>query len=163
MKQYEFIQQQNNILEQCSSQVEKLALFEERNRMTRDLHDTIGHYFTSVTVELDAISYMIERNPEMAVEKASSLAGIARDGLTEVRRTIHQIAPSEENLSLTNQLDKLVKEFGKHTNTEIDFKIKGMEPKIPSHIKLTFVRCLQECMTNAKRHGEAIMPCPRFK
>lgn len=156
MKQNEFIQQQNNILEQYSSQVEKLALFEERNRMARDLHDTIGHYFTSVTVGLDAISYMIERNPEMAVEKASSLAGIARDGLTEVRRTIHQIAPSEEHVSLINQLDKLVKEFGTHTNTEINLKIKGEEPELASHIKLTFVRCLQECMTNAKRHGEAI-------
>ncbi|MFZ3590475.1 sensor histidine kinase [Bacillus sp. DJP31] len=155
MKQNELITQQNKTLEQYAAKVEKLALVEERNRMARDLHDSIGHHFTSVTVGLDAISYMIETHPKLAAEKVNKLADISREGLTEVRRTIHQIAPAEDDLPLSIQLEQLTKEFGEHTSTDINFNIEGKEPELASHIKLTFVRCLQECMTNAKRHGEA--------
>ncbi|WML57931.1 sensor histidine kinase [Neobacillus sp. PS2-9] len=155
MKQVELIQQQNKALEQYAAEVEKLALLEERNRMARDLHDSIGHHFTSVTVGLDAISYMIESHPKLAAEKLTSLAEVAREGLSEVRRTIHQIAPTEDNLPLTTQLEKLITDFGTHTNTKVGFFILGAEPTVSPRIKLTFVRCLQECMTNSKRHGEA--------
>ncbi|MEW9052191.1 MAG: sensor histidine kinase [Neobacillus sp.] len=155
MKQYELIQQQNRALEQYAMEVEKLALLEERNRMARDLHDSIGHHFTSVTVGLDAVAYMIESHPQMAAEKVKSLAEVARTGLTEVRRTIHQIAPTDDHLPLSKQLDQLVNEFGIHTDTEVSFEAVGIELEIASHIKLTLVRCVQECMTNAKRHGEA--------
>ncbi|SOC08439.1 signal transduction histidine kinase [Ureibacillus xyleni] len=156
IKQYELIKQQNKALEQYAAEVEKLALLEERNRMARDLHDSIGHHFTSVTVGLDAISYMIKMNPNLAAEKINRLAEVARTGLEEVRRTIHQIAPIEEDVPLTELLQKLVNEFGAHTNTEFYFETIGDEPVLASHVKLTFVRCLQECMTNAKRHGEAL-------
>lgn len=156
MKQVELIEQQNRALEQYATEVEKLALVEERNRMARDLHDSIGHHFTSVTVGLDALSYMIESQPKVAAEKVRSLAEVARTGLTEVRRTIHQIAPSEENELLSFQLEKLVNEFGEHTSTEVEFGIEGDEPNLAPHLKLLLVRCLQECMTNAKRHGEAL-------
>jgi signal transduction histidine kinase len=155
MKQYELIEQQNKALEQYAMEVEKLALLEERNRMARDLHDSIGHHFTSVTVGLDAVSYMIESHPQMAAEKVRKLAEVARTGLTEVRRTIHQIAPTDDHLPLSKQLEQLVEEFGLHTDTKVSFQMKGHEPEISPHIKLTLVRCVQECMTNAKRHGEA--------
>jgi signal transduction histidine kinase len=155
IKQYEVIQEQNQALAQYAQEVEKLALLEERNRMARDLHDSIGHHFTSITVGLDAISYMVESQPKMAVEKITSLAELARSGLAEVRRTIHEIAPTDDQLPLTDQLKTLVTSFGTHTNTETSFEIRGVEPPIPPHQKLTLVRCLQECMTNAKRHGDA--------
>jgi signal transduction histidine kinase len=155
MKQYELIQQQNKALAQYAEEVEKLALLEERNRMARDLHDSIGHHFTSVTVGLDAISYMIESHPKLAAEKITSLAEVARTGLAEVRRTIHQIAPTEDDRSLSELLEKLVHDFGTNTVTEIYFEVDGAEPILPPHMKLTFIRCLQECLTNAKRHGKA--------
>jgi signal transduction histidine kinase len=155
MKQYELIQQQNKALAQYAAEVEKLALLEERNRMARDLHDSIGHHFTSVTVGLDAISYMIESHPKLATEKIKSLAEVARTGLDEVRRTIHQIAPTEDDGSLSEQLEKLIYDFVTHTGTDINFEVEGEEPILPPHMKLTFIRCLQECITNAKRHGRA--------
>jgi glucose-6-phosphate-specific signal transduction histidine kinase len=155
MKQFELIQQQNKALEQYAAEVEKLALFEERNRMARDLHDSIGHHFTSVTVGLDAISYMVESHPKLAVEKIHHLAEIARTGLAEVRRTIHQIAPPDDDLNLTVQLERLLTEFGVTTGTKVDYTVIGTEPVLAPHLKLTLVRCLQESITNAKRHGDA--------
>lgn len=155
IKQVELIEEQNKALEQYAAEVEKLALLEERNRMARDLHDSIGHHFTSVTVGLDAISYMMESHPKLAAEKLTRLAEVAREGLSEVRRTIHQMAPTEGHLPLTTQLKKLTEDFEAHTNTKVSLEILGTEPAVSPRTKLTFVRCLQECMTNAKRHGEA--------
>lgn len=155
MQQVELIRQQNQALEQYAAQVEQLTLVQERNRMARDLHDSIGHHFTSVTVGLDAISYMIESQPKLAAEKVRRLADIARDGLDEVRRTIHQIAPAEEHRTLVRQLEELVLDFQAHTGTEMLLTVEGIEPYLLSHKKLAFVRCLQEGMTNAKRHGQA--------
>lgn len=155
IKQYKVIQEQNHALKQYAAQVEKLALVEERNRMARDLHDSIGHHFTSVTVGLDAVSYMIEVNPQLAADKIRTLAEVARSGLDEVRRTIHQIAPAEDDGPLQLMLEKLAADFAAHTGTEVEFEFKGATYPVPPHVKLTFVRCLQECLTNAKRHGDA--------
>ncbi|TSI11039.1 sensor histidine kinase [Lysinibacillus sp. BW-2-10] len=157
MKQYELIQQQNKALEHYASQVEKYALLEERNRMARDLHDSIGHHFTSITMGLDAISYMIKVDSKMAEEKIANLADVAREGLTEVRRTIHQIASSDEETPLLKQLETVVSGFGEYTNTMSSFKSAGQEPIIPPHKKLAVIRFVQECLTNAKRHGNATL------
>lgn len=155
IKQYKVIQEQNQNLKQYAAQVEKLALVEERNRMARDLHDSIGHHFTSVTVGLDAVSYMIEVNPQLAADKIRTLAEVARSGLDEVRRTIHQIAPAEDDGPLPLMLERLSTDFAAHTGTEVEFESRGATYSIPPHVKLTFVRCFQECLTNAKRHGDA--------
>lgn len=155
LQQYEQIQQQNKALEQYASQVEKYTLLEERNRMARDLHDSIGHYFTSITTGLDAVSYMIKVNPEMAEEKVTRLAEVARGGLTEVRQTIHQIAPSEDEITFSEQLKKMVFEFGDHTLTKMELDVTGEERGLAPHVKLTLIRFVQESLTNAKRHGEA--------
>ncbi|MBB6455331.1 glucose-6-phosphate-specific signal transduction histidine kinase [Salirhabdus euzebyi] len=154
-KQYEMIQSQNNALEQYAHQVEKYTLLEERNRMARDLHDSIGHYFTTITVGLDAISYMINSDPKLAGQKVNRLAEISREGLNEVRRTIHQIASSTADLPLTNQLETLLKEFEEHTDTKILFEKMGGEVDLNLQRKLSLVRFVQECLTNAKRHGGA--------
>lgn len=155
LKQYNLIQQQNKALEQHANQIEKYALLEERNRMARDLHDSIGHHFTSITTGLDAVAYMIKVNPKLAEEKIVNLAEFARAGLSEVRRTIHQIAPSNDELPLSKQLEIIVREFGEHTNTSSNFEISGLEPTLLPHIKLAILRFVQECLTNAKRHGHA--------
>ncbi|MCI3921079.1 sensor histidine kinase [Paenibacillus sp. TRM 82003] len=154
-EQVELIRRQNQALEQYAAQVERLTLVQERNRMARDLHDSIGHHFTSVTVGLDAISYMVERDPGLAAEKIQRLADVAREGLAEVRRTIHQIAPGEEEPSLVRRLEALARDFEAHTGTATGFRFEGEEPMLLAHKQLALVRCLQECMTNAKRHGDA--------
>ncbi|MFD1735060.1 sensor histidine kinase [Bacillus salitolerans] len=157
VKQFEMIQKQNEVLEQYSSQIEKLTLYEERNRLARDLHDTIGHHFTSVTVGLDAALMLIDTNPELAKKKVELLATVSRNGLDEIRKSIHQIAPPENPKSLTEQLKQIATSFETYTGTTVNFHIKGVEIDLPPNIKITMLRCLQESLTNGKRHGNATL------
>ena len=61
--------------------------------MARELHDTVGHTFTSVIMGMDAVSYLIEAAPDKAKEKLDVLRNVTRNGLEEVRRSIHQMVP----------------------------------------------------------------------
>lgn len=153
-RQYHLIHEQNNALEQYANQIEQLTLLEERNRMARELHDTVGHTFTSVIMGMDAVSYLIETAPDKAKEKLDVLRSVTRNGLEEVRRSIHQMVP-EGDMLLSQQLTRLANEFALHTGTQIRFTTVGVEFDIPKQTKLSLIRCLQESLTNAKRHGRA--------
>lgn len=155
LRQYELIQEQNKALEQYSKQVEKLTLLEERNRLARELHDTVGHTFTSVIMGMDAVSYLIEAAPDKAKQKLDVLRDFTRSGLDEVRRSIHQIAPQQDDGTLMQQLSRLAYEFALHTGTQVRIQHAGCEYEIPRQAQLTLIRCLQESLTNAKRHGQA--------
>lgn len=155
VKQYDLIRQQNKALEQYARQVENLTLLEERNRLARELHDTVGHTFTSVIMGMDAVSYLIELDPNKAKAKLEVLREVTRNGLDEVRKSIHQIAPLEDNAPLTQQISRLANEFAVHTGTSVRVDTSGEEGEFPQQLKLTIIRCLQEALTNAKRHGQA--------
>ncbi|MFC7440273.1 sensor histidine kinase [Laceyella putida] len=155
-EQYRLIQEKNKALVQYTKQIEKMAIVEERNRMASELHDTVGHTFTSVIMGMDAVSYLIESSPEKAKEKLDVLREVMRKGLEEVRQNIHQIA-DEKTSSLSIQMTLLANEFSLHTGAQTRIEIKGKEYEVSKPIRWTLIRCLQESLTNAKRHGQAMM------
>ncbi|MBY0146231.1 sensor histidine kinase [Neobacillus niacini] len=147
---------QNQLLEEYAKQIEKVTLLEERNRLARDLHDTVGHTFTSVIMGLDAASYLIKTSPEKAQEQVDMLSGVMRESLGEIRTQIHQISPSGEREELPSQLEKIANEFAVHTKTTIHLEFIGHQDiNISSQATITLIRCLQESLTNAIRHGHA--------
>jgi signal transduction histidine kinase len=151
----ELIEAQNQALVQHSKQVEQLTLLEERNRMARDLHDTVGHTFTSVIMGMDAVSYLIDAQPEKAKQRLEVLREITRSGLDEVRGYIHRLAEEEAMDSLLLHLRRVTEEFAEHTATRVTLAVSGEEADLPRQVKWTLLRCLQESLTNAKRHGGA--------
>jgi signal transduction histidine kinase len=147
---------QNQLLEEYAKQIEKITLLEERNRLAKDLHDTIGHTYTSVIMGLDATSYLIGTAPDKAKEQVELLSNVMRKSLGEVRSHIHQISPSGERENLSSQLKRIATEFALHTKIDIDFQQSGTQEKnISAQGILTFIRILQESLTNAVRHGQA--------
>ncbi|WP_223254516.1 sensor histidine kinase [Bacillus sp. HNG] len=154
-KQYRLIQEQNRVLQQYAEQIEKVTLLKERNRLAKELHDTIGHHFTSVTVGLDAVSYLLETDIEKAKQRIELLANVSRSGLQDIRKHIHEIAPSESEEKLSILLEQIATNFKENTDTDVQFHKHGTEYPVTPSIKLVFIRSLQEALTNAKRHGDA--------
>ncbi|WP_165822654.1 sensor histidine kinase [Paenibacillus montanisoli] len=148
-------ERQRQVLEHYAKQVESITLLEERNRLARELHDTIGHTLTSVIVGLDALSYIIAEAPEEAPASINQLRSVSRKGLDEMRNQIHHIAPEKGGEPLAVQLKRIAGEFAVHTGTNIEFQADGPDISVPLPITMTLVRCLQESLTNAKRHGSA--------
>lgn len=147
---------QNQLLEEYAKQIEKVTLLEERNRLARDLHDTIGHTYTSVIMGLDAASFLIGTSPDKAQEQVDRLSDVMRKSLGEIRSHIHQISPGGEREELSSQLENVANDFALHTKTDIHFEyMDPHEINISSQGTITLIRCLQESLTNAVRHGHA--------
>ncbi|MFC0189606.1 sensor histidine kinase [Fictibacillus aquaticus] len=153
--QYKLIQDQNNTLEQYTEKVEQLTLIEERNRMARELHDTIGHTFTSVIMGMDAVGLLIDSDPQLAKRKLETLRDVTYRGLDEIRESIHGMDTNEGDSQLSMLFSRLISEFSLHTGTNTKLYPSGVEYDISRPVKLTLIRCLQESLTNAKRHGAA--------
>jgi signal transduction histidine kinase len=151
----EEVEQKNAAITQYANQVEQLTLLEERNRMARELHDSIGHRFTSIITSLDVAVELINLDTNGTKQRLVDLSTYTREGLNEIRKNIHEIAPDDDTKLLSLTLQSMIKEFEVHTGTSTLFKIDGEENNVNRNIKLTMVRCLQELITNSKRHGEA--------
>lgn len=149
------IETQNRALEQYSKKIEEFTLQTERNRLAGELHDTIGHTLTSVIVGMDAVNLLMDRDTNKAKEKLALLRNVTASGLDNFRQQIHEIAVDEQELSLSSVLEHIKVEFAEYTSTEVSWNVQGNEYKVSKHVKLVLSRCLQESLTNAKRHGEA--------
>jgi signal transduction histidine kinase len=151
-KQGQVIKEQNRILEQHVTQVEQMTLVEERNRLSKELHDTIGHTLTSLIMGMESLRQAATGDQ---TERIDALLRSARSGLEEVRTHLHQMSSSTLPASFTTSLQKLVSKFKDTTRIEVKFRTLGEEYAVPNPIKLTLYRCLQEALTNAARHGQA--------
>ncbi|MHC0037773.1 sensor histidine kinase [Pseudoneobacillus sp. C159] len=149
------VQEKNAALEQYSKRIEELTILEERNRVSQDLHDTVGHIFTSVITSLDALPFIMKADQKEAESSIKEISNLARKGLDDVRRTIHQISPLEDHQPLSLSYQQVIDEFILHTGTDVEFLIEGKERELGERVKYTCIRCLQEGLTNAKRHGLA--------
>lgn len=149
------IEEKNKTLEQYSLQIEKMAVLEERSRMAKELHDTVGHTFTASIVGMEAIKSLIDKDPENAKKRLKDLIGFSRKSLDEVRKSIHAMSLHDSNKSLINVLKTVAGDFSMQTGTHVQFETDGPVIEVSDHVKMTLLRCLQECLTNAKKHGDA--------
>lgn len=148
------IEEKNRDLEYYSKKIEEPTIKEERNRVSQDLHDTVGHIFTSVITSLDALPFLYQADKKEAEKSIKEISDLARNGLNDVRKTIHHMSPMN-HLTLVESVKELIADFMKHTSTDIKLNVEGESTKVGERIKFAIIRCIQEGLTNAKRHGKA--------
>ena len=75
-----------NRAESLTTEIEKLAVIQERNRLAREIHDSLGHFLTTIHVQLQAAQAIHSADPARALEAVAKARGLAHDALAEVRR-----------------------------------------------------------------------------
>ena len=140
-------------LEQYSKRIEELTILEERRRLSKDIHDTVGHVFTAIITSLDALPFI--SNKEEANKYIRELSDLARKGLSDLRHTIHTLPIAEKEQTFFESCTDLVDDFIKHTGTRVEIHTEGQEKILGDLVRSSLVRCLQESLTNAIRHGHA--------
>lgn len=152
-RQNEVIRNQKHVLEQYVSQIERITLLEERDRLSKDLHDTMGHSYTSIIMGMETLR--TELKTKDGEQKLDSLLQLARNSMEEVRTYLHQMDSPQESLPLTVTLQQLTEEFQKHAKVNVRIRIIGEEYMVSKQSKMTLYRSLQESLTNAVRHGNS--------
>ncbi|MGU3353694.1 response regulator [Bacillus sp. M5A3_1b] len=151
-KQNEAIRKQNAVLEQYMSQIERITLAEERNRLSSELHDTVGHAYTSIIMGMETLR--TELATEIGIQRLDSLLEMGRKSIEDVRGYLHQMDSPCQSPSLIQSLQNLGAKFQEHAQVNVSFRIFGEEYQLSRQAKIAFIRCLQESLTNAVRHGQ---------
>ncbi|OPA73394.1 hypothetical protein BVG16_29120 [Paenibacillus selenitireducens] len=151
---HEALQQTHKELEEATVQSLRYAVLEERTRIARDLHDSIGHGLTSVIVQLQALPYMIQSNEADAERTLGTVLEVARGCLQDVRLVVHHMAVDDSSLGVV-ALRSLIQQIREHSNLQIDFSMSPSNGQLRYEIAEILYRILQEALTNVLRHAGA--------
>jgi signal transduction histidine kinase len=146
----------NEKLTHYAMTIEQLTVSRERNRMARELHDTLAHTLSSVAVELEAVRTLIKRQPAEALKLVDQSLGITRTGLNETRKALQDLRalPIDDlglTLALKTQADSIADRGGIKMRARID---RGMD-KLAPDLAYCIYRITQEGLENVIRHSGA--------
>lgn len=149
------LKEANDKLRAYAAQVEEVATLTERNRLAREIHDSLGHYLTVVIVQIEAAAALLETDPERSVDGLRKAQMLAQRGLDEVRRSVSSLRMSAtEPRSLIDSMTNLFDEC-RVSGVAIEFELKGTPRKLSPSSELTLYRAAQEGLTNVRKHSHA--------
>jgi PAS domain S-box-containing protein len=144
-------------LNELADQGQRAAVFEERNRMARDIHDTLAQGFTGVIVQLeaaeDAISCGCRKEGDDHLHRAGELA---RRSLSEARRSVHALRPQAlEEHNFWDALKGIIKNTTVGTALHTKFAAQGKLPDLPQAWQENLLHIGQEALTNTLKYAHA--------
>jgi len=144
-------------LMRLSQQSRQAAVIAERNRMARDIHDTLAQGFTGVIMQLEAATGATTHGDlAEATNRIARASELARSSLGEARRSVRALRPQTlRNGKLFVALDGLLKRMAEGTNLNAEFHAEGDERSIPADFEEGLLRVTQEALTNAVKHANA--------
>ncbi|SFS13710.1 PAS domain S-box-containing protein [Dyella sp. OK004] len=144
-------------LAELSAQSREAAVVGERNRIARDIHDTLAQGFTGVIVQLEAAEDASRRGLGREAEQHVITArNLARESLSEARRSVQALRPQPlEEGGITNALRVLFEKLTAGVALQAEFRLLGIPHALPPEWEANLFRIAQEVLTNALRHAQA--------
>lgn len=138
-------------------QAEAASILEERNRMAREIHDTLAQSFTGILAQVGAVNQVLTDDVEATGAHLDLIKELARTGLTEARRSVVALRPQLlEEGSLQSALHRLVAQTRTAAlDTTLHYEIEGAVYALPTEVESNLLRIGQEALTNAIRHAHA--------
>ena len=143
-------------LVQYASTVEQLTISRERNRMSRELHDTVAHTLSALAVQIDALMAVWEPIPDKAEEMLEKMLETTRRGLEETRRSLKDLrAAPLEDMGLALAIAALAKDFSARNELSLILDVPEEINSLPQEIEHGFYRVAQEALENVIHHAGA--------
>jgi len=154
-------------LQTYAAQVEELTTTRERNRMAREIHDTLGHYLTILAVQLETAIKLEERADPRLREELVEARRVATECLAEVRRSVAALRPAGATGDFGAALRRLVAEAQViQPETAITLDVEGPHAAIQAlspELRVALFRCAQEALTNIRKHAQATQALVRLR
>jgi signal transduction histidine kinase len=145
----------NQLLRDHAAQVEELATTKERNRLAREIHDSLGHYLTVVNVQIGAAQAILDQDRPRALDHLSNAQALTQEGLAEVRHSVAALRASPtESRPLPEALARLAEQWNA-AGLRTRFAVAGTARSLTPQVNLTLYRAAQEALTNVGKHAHA--------
>ncbi|WP_235038427.1 sensor histidine kinase [Kibdelosporangium aridum] len=139
-------------LAELKHRAERLA---ERNRLARELHDSVGHALSVVTIQASAAGRVLAKDPEFAQRALSAIEEAARDALADLDHVLGLLREDEPGTQPQHTLTDLDDLLGtmRLAGVTVQTEISGDVPGLPFAVSTEAYRIVQECLTNALKHA----------
>lgn len=136
------------------------ARLEERERISRDIHNSVGHTLSAATVTLDAATMLVPSDQERAIEKIDVANSRVHEAISSVRSVVRTLDAEDDRVDLRDymkSLENMVSEFMMDTDIKVyhNFAQIDQEARIPITVASFLSSSLSELLTNGVKHGEA--------
>jgi signal transduction histidine kinase len=143
-------------LEASAARDRELAVWRERARLARDMHDTLGHSLALIAVKLEAAQRLRPVNPERADHEVSATQTIAREALAQLRLAIADLrAPITPEAPLSEALCRLARDTGARAGWQVQYRISPDVGPLDERTYETLLRVGSEALANVERHAQA--------
>jgi signal transduction histidine kinase len=133
----------------------ELSIVEERNRLARELHDSVAQKLFGVVLTAEAAATLVDRDPDGARAQLERLRELTQDAMAELRSLVFELRPAElETEGLVATLEKHIDVLRRVHGCDIGLRVTGA-PAPSSRVDGEILRIAQEALTNALRHAEA--------
>jgi len=139
------------------NELRELAVVDERNRIAREIHDTLAQGFAGISMLTEtARKALADDRHEQVDDILSRIRMLAKEKLSEARRSVQDLRP---NITIQENLEALIRaeltQLAKDTPIETQFDVTGEEQPVPHGIKLAVVRICQEALHNIQKYAQA--------
>ncbi len=132
------------------------AVLEERNRIAREIHDTLAQAFTGILIQLRVALRISDQQPEEARSILEHVSDLAQQGLEAARRSVWDLQPEAmEYRDLVAALTRTVARARTTTSAHVEIRVTGTSRELPPAVGMDMLRIGQEALTNAVRHANA--------
>lgn len=134
----------------------ELAVLGERERLARDLHDSLGHTLVALTVQLEAVQRLYRVDPERASAQMDALKTLTRSSMDTLRRSIAGLRIQDfDDRDLCAAVQSLCVDFGQRTGLTVTCTLDEETPELSPVLAETVWRVVQEALTNVEKHAQA--------
>lgn len=149
------LEEANQRLREYAMQVEDLAITKERNRLAREIHDGLGHYLTTIHMQIQAARAVMQRDPKKAEDALGTAMSQAQEALLDVRRSVASLRDMPGgSSSLQDAMERILKSC-EGAGLRAELKVLGETRAVSPQAMLTMYRAAQEGINNVVKHAHA--------
>lgn len=142
-------------LTRLAEEAKQAAILEDRNRMAREIHDTLAQSFAGILMQLQAATLNLIDDPEQVIVHLKRASHLTREGLAEARRSVTLLLQEDTAYSdLLSSLHQLVEQMRCNTDVPISVNVEGTPYPLNPEVGMHLFRMVQESLNNALRHAD---------
>ena len=142
------------------AQAQETAVLRERQRLAREIHDTLAQGFTSIVMHLEAAEQALPTDRKITERHLDQARSTARDSLAQARRVVDDLRPELlESTPFDQAISRVVEQWASHSGVTAEFKVTGEIQPLHPQVEVTLLRSSQEALANIRKHAQATTAC----